>query len=275
MEIVNKSLPRGSRFYPLDPVMKVPVEHLMRRSNIELLRNARKLVQESKANSEYWGICESTYSWHIEEGTDEYPVIEMPAYGLSRITYHFNSYIKHSKANYVNCARIGHINLAVPEDKIKVQYDPIRGGLIVHEVEYEGELDSNKPMVINKQLKSAVKTKIGELALEALIGAGDEDLTVSSEVCWGATKASRGELASKLIPKILSGDYDTSELATCAVALGLYNTKRVNHLPNRIIDMDSPNTEVDFEITAAARTKLIYYFGGYKLPENYQEWFNG
>lgn len=272
MDIVNSSLPRGSKFYPIADALRIPLSSLLDANNLKVLRNAKEIVRDAGTCSDYWSICESSYSWVIPEGDEQYPIIQMSGYMLARITQHFCDYTKASKSNYVNSRRLGYINAAYQET-IKVQYDPLRGGIWLHDVEYEGELVSNKPMVINKNLKSTIKAKIGELALEALIGAGDEDLKISDAVRY-TTKAEAAEEAAKLCIKILSGDYETTELASCAVALGLYGyTHSRTH--GWVINMDAKRENIDFDITASARTKLIYHLGGYNLPENYQEWFDG
>ncbi len=270
MDIVNKSLPRGSKFYPVDEVLKVPLSSLMDRNNIETIRAASEVINESRANNEYWQMWHNTHNWELPEGTDQYPIIRMPSTGLRNITHQFGIYADARKSNYLGSSRIGYIK-AVASKHMDVQYDPLRGGVWLHDVEYEGELLSNRPMVINKNLKSAIKTKIGELALEALIGAGEEDLKVGYS--YYQTKAARAEQAAELIEKILSGDYDTTDLAECAVCLGLYNPKYSNTIHAHVIDLDSPGT-ADFDITPSARTKLIYLFGGYKLPDDYQDWFD-
>lgn len=271
MDIVNQSLPRGSKFYPVEEYLTVPLSSLLNRHNIKILREAYTIVSEASANSEYWRMCQNTHNWEVAEGSDEYPIISMAKYSLGQIAYQFSTYTDNKKANYLSGERLGTIGTSATKS-IKVQYDPVKKGIWLHDVEYEGELVNNKPMVVNRNLKSAVYTKIGELALEALIGAGDDDLEISHDLRYVST-ASKASVVSELVIKVLSGDYDTNELASCAYGLGMYNCKWNGG--KHVLDLDRPRPSGTFDITASARTKLIYHFGGYNLPDNYQEWFDG
>lgn len=270
MDIVNKALPRGNKFYPVDPAICVILESLLKRENIETLRKAKELIQVQGLHSDYWKVCEQTYYWKLAEGSDEYPIITMAGNDLSKLAHYFSNGTDPKKANYTSSIRIRGVNAAYGK-QIKVSYCPTRKGLMFYDVPYEGELVSNRPMVINKQLKTILTETINQLALEALIGAGDEDLNITDKVRWASASA-RAEEAIDLITNVLAGNYDTKDLATCAYALGLYDCKYARNI-GYILDLDAKKA-AGFTLSAASRTRLIYHYGGYRLPDNYMEWFD-
>lgn len=270
MDIVNKKLPRGNKFYPVADVFCMPMASLMSRTNIEIIRKARKIIAHCAASSEYWSMCEQTYDWKIEEGTDEYPIISMYSRSFIKTVSCMSSYSSPKKMSFVNSTRFGHINCALT-DTIRVRYDPERKGVWMYDVEYEGPLVSNKPMVINKVLKDSVIDAIKLLAVEALIGVGDEDLELSYDIRYGTTVAQKSEILAGLVPKLLSGDYETKDLAAAAYLIGAYGSRYSGN--KCILDLDDVRS-ANVNFTAGARTKLIYHFGGYQLPDDYEEWFD-
>lgn len=275
MEIVNKALPRGKKFIKIDPVYWPMFSMLLSRPNLACIEQAREIIKEAKANSDYWNMCTGITNFKIldKEGTDEYPVIRIDGRYMHSLNWHMGTYRSSKKAHYVGQTRIGVLNLPVPpEGNIDIQWDPHLKGIWAHNIEYEGELENNKPMVINKQLKSLLREKIGEIAILALLDAQDEDLEVPREV-YGSTVAGKSEIISEKAMKIISGDYELEDLVACSYAMGMYGCHYKQGV-GRVLDSKNPKDSDAFEITSSARTKLIYMFGGYKLPENYQEWFD-
>lgn len=275
MDIVNKALPRGKKFIKLDPVYWPMFSMLLSRPNIACMLQASEIIKEAKANSDYWNMCTAMHNFKIvdEQGTDEFPIIRVNANYLHSINWHLSTYKSALKAHYAGMTRIGVLDLPVPpEGTLNIRWDPEKKGIWAYNVEYEGDIINNKPMVINKQLKSLIREKIGEIAILALLDAQDEDLEVPWNI-YGASVSEKSEIIGNTAMKIIAGDYELEDLVKCSYAMGMYGCI---YKPNvgRVLDTKNPKNADAFEITSSARTKLIYMFGGYKLPDNYQEWFD-
>ena len=276
MNIVNPSLPTGKKFYPVPEQYQTTFEMVLNRQSHKEWNTVQERLKNCHLHYHRWGMHGHFHRFVMPEGTDLYPIVTTSAAGLHMLGDEFSKYVDHKKANYASNTRIGVFHMPlVDQYAIKLQWDPVRKGIIVHNHPYEGELVSNKPMVINKQLKNIITEKVNELALEVLIGADIEDLEVKNPWYYD-NKAQKGAEITELIPKILDGTYETKELSQLSVLLGIYKVKNAGtgYMYKYIVDTDN-KADGAFDITAATRTNLIYRLGGYNLPENYTEWFDG
>ena len=291
MEMNSTPLPKGKKFFPW-PKELAHVDHifesLMKKETIDLLKLARKTLVDSKVTAEYWNVRHQVDQWEVLSD-EKYPVIKMPGWGLSRMYGDFGTITGSKKMQYGASTRIKGLDIPVPEGKIKVQYCPQRKGLIVHDCPYEGELVGNKPMVVNKKLKSLINEKVGEIELLTLLGV--EDFIGIKDNPQYSNKNERGEIIANKLEKLIDGSYEDEDLAMVCGAMGKYevrhNSGRYDHKTGTqgskpvsgdwryYLDTSRKLDGTGFDFTASVRTKMIYHFGGYTLPDNYEEWFNG
>ncbi|AUR82517.1 hypothetical protein NVP1152O_035 [Vibrio phage 1.152.O._10N.222.46.E1] len=291
MDMKTAPLPRGKKFYPLSGKLEhltVTFESLMRLDNILTLRRAFDLIKEASADSDYWNVRAPLKHWELLND-ETYPIIEMGTYSLATIFYGLSPVKGNKKHQYASYNRIGKLDIPVVGSKIKVQYDPLRRGLIVYDHPYEGELVGNKPMVVNKQLKSLIREKVGEIELLTLLGDTEYIGMNQNPASYG--KAERGTVIAELAPKLFDDTYDEGDLAMICAAMGRYDCKW-NTIPynsrntpgivkpvadefNYYLDTSLKLDGGDFDFPASVRTLFIYHFGGYVLPDNYEEWFDG
>ena len=289
MEHSNASLPTGKKFYPLagkEDHLNVRLSAVMKKSNIDILLDAMKVVQNAELNSDNWRVYAPIMAWKVLSD-EEYPIIQMSYDGLGSIWHSFYSKVGSKKAQYASALRIGVLDIPV-EATLKVQYDPVRRGLIVHDHPYEGDLVGNKPMVVNKNLKSLIREKVGEVELLALLSEGDK-IGMTSAPNYGS-KSEKGELIAGIVPKLLNDTYTDEELAMVCGAMDRFSVQYNNSFNyqtrtyERAVDekysyyLDTSvkgSGNEDFDFTASVRTKLIFHFGGYTLPDNYEDWFDG
>ncbi|APC46041.1 hypothetical protein HYP06_gp031 [Vibrio phage vB_VspP_pVa5] len=291
MDMKTTPLPRGKKFYPLTgnlDHLNVTLESLMRKDNIQTLLDSLELMKGVAVQTDYWEVRSPVRNWTLL--TDEtFPVIEMFSSSLSTIYYGLGEVKGNKKHQFGSYRRLGQTDIPIGGNKIKVQYDPLRRGLIVHDCPYEGELVSNKPMVINKQLKSLIREKVGEIELLTLLG--DEDFIGMDKNPSSYSKAERGTTIAELAPKLFDNTYDDVDLAMICAAMGRYRCKwntapyvpaGVTQIPKPVDDkfnyyLDTSNKidGSDFDFPASVRTLFIYHFGGYTLPDNYEDWFDG
>lgn len=290
MEYNSTPLPTGKKFFPFgtdkEELLVALFAPLLKKENIEIIQKALKTMDEFKASHEYWNMRSPMRNWEVLTD-DEYPVINMRARDLVTMYPGFNMVNGSKKYQYASRSRIQALDIPVIGRDIKVQYDPLRKGLIVHDCVYEGELVGNKPMVVNKQLKSLIREKVGEIKLLVLLG--DESCIGMDDHARYQSKAAKGEVIADLAPKLFDGTYDDQTLAMICSAMDMYvveynqvqyNTKsrkRPDIDFNYYLDTSKPLNDdgKDFQFPANVRTKFIYHFGGYVLPDNYEEWFDG
>lgn len=283
-------LPRGKKFFPLEgnlDHLNVTLGSLMRQDNIKTLCDSIELMKGVNVQSDYWEVRSPVRNWTLLTD-EEFPIIEMFASSLSTIYYGLGEVKGHKKDQFGSFRRLGQLDIPFVENKIKVQYDPLRRGIIAHDCPYEGELVPNKPMVVNKQLKSLIREKVGEIELLTLLG--DEDFIGMDKNPSSYSKAERGTTIAELAPKLFDDTYDDMDLAMICAAMGRYQCKWNSapynrngpQLPkpvadefNYYLDTSHKNDSADFDFPASVRTKFIYHFGGYTLPDNYEEWFDG
>lgn len=270
MNIVNPSLPTGNKFYPLFDASLIEAKTILSRETYDTLKQTRELIQKGGLNSNHW-LCTSAYAYlKFPDGTDKYPKIKIRGHDLHFISYIFHITKAHNKSSYAAINRANGIPIQGDgREYITIQFDEKRNGIIVYDQPYEGELVSNKPMVINRQLKEFISERVNELALAALIGAEPKDLKAEY---WN-DKSSRMLKLDQVLPKLLSGKFTDQDLAQAAQVIKAFGTEWVPNV-GYCLDLDKPNQH-DFDIGAGTRTKLIYMLGGYKLPEDYQDWFDG
>ena len=289
MEHSNASLPTGKKFYPLagnENHLNIKFGEMFKKANIEILLSAMKVLDGTALNMDYWRVNAPICNWKLLT-EDEYPVIEMSPHSLHTIYYSLNTKQGVKKTQYASTLRIGLLDIPVV-GTLKLQYDPVRRGLIVHDHPYEGDLVGNKPMVVNKNLKSLIREKVGEVELLALLSDGDKiGMTKSPH---HRSKSEKGELIAGIVPKLLNDTHTDEELAMVCGAMGKFNVQ-YNNIYDRSTDTYSYavdkkysyylDTSIkgsgndDFDFTASVRTKLIFHFGGYTLPDNYEDWFDG
>lgn len=288
MEHSNASLPTGKKFYPLagkQDHLNVKFNEIFKKANIEILLSALKLLDGATLNTEYWRVHAPICNWELLT-EDEYPVIEMASYSMYNIYSYLNTKQGTKKTQYASTLRIGLLDIPVVGN-LKLQYDPVRRGLIVHDHPYEGDLVSNKPMVVNKNLKSLIREKVGEIELLALLSDGDKiGLTKPPH----GSKSEKGELIASIVPKLLNDTHTDEELAMVCGAMGRFKVQYNNsydyrtHTYSYAVDKkysyyldtsEKGSGNDDFDFTASVRTKLIFHFGGYTLPDNYEDWFDG
>lgn len=291
MEYNSTPLPVGKKFFPLagkEDHLNVTFASVMKKESIDIIKTALS-TQKDLPNNEYWEVRSPMSNWEVLTD-EEYPVIQMGRHALFYICYQLNTVNGTKKGQYASSRRINTLDIPVPNKTIKVQYDPVRKGLIVHDCPYEGELVGNKPMVVNKALKSLLNERVGEIELLALLG-GDSKIGLEQNPTWGS-KNDAGELIANILPKLYDNTYSEHDVALVSGAMGRFVVNYNHGTYNRSTGQRSAqpvdtkyNYYLDtaikykgtstYDFSASVRTKLIYHFGGYTLPDNYEEWFDG
>lgn len=272
---VNEDLPRGTKFYPAPQDIWGIFDVMLKKSNIDHLKGASEIIKESQSNSEY-NRCYTAVSRLVMLDTEEYPRVTMPVNTFAALHSSIYPNLCTKKADYANSAKLTILDIPVGTgyyDTIEVRWDTKRKGFIVYNAPYEGELINNKPMVVNRQINKVIKSKISTLLAELLID-DDADLSIRSGYQYGANPSEKAKLIDECLPKILNDTYEVQELVTLTFVLGLYG-KTYDYEKHRYqLDLDKKHNP-NIVLPSALRTKLIYLYGGYTLPENYQEWFDG
>ena len=270
-----QTLPTGAKFYPVeDQRYQKLFEVMLSTKGVESLRAAQSLLKGITVNVENYRVYQATDGWKLEDTSVEFPIINMGPNALYYLNAYLNPTVATAKADYAYSHKIAALKLPLDggyKHSMRIQYDSVRKGIIRYDTLYNGELVNNKPMVVNKLLKEKIVTSIREIAVMALI---DSDNMEIPSGCYYMSSVEKGEILVEILPRLYAGTYDTKDLIKASLAAGIYGMKYDNTQRAHVLDITSAGV-ADFKINSNARTKLIYMYGGYKLPENYQEWFDG
>ena len=274
MNISNVSLPTGKKFYPLSETTQIIFSHILHRPVIDAINKAKEAIPSDPYLGNFWSMYSRTLQYKRLSEEVDYPIYELPQYVLCNADNRLRDMIATKKTYYASQKRVGQIGIPINKDgKLKLQYDPIRKGLIVHDHPYEGELLGNKPMVVNKNLKELIRVKLEEIEVLALISE-DDGLMPIDHVGYYTTKTGKGEIIADTLPKLFDGTYTETDVVTLSYIMGRYPLVYKNS--TMCIDTTKPTGRMDdFNFSAGLRTRLTYHFGGYTLPNNYEEWFDG
>tara|TARA_B110000014_G_C20125774_1_gene599559 strand:- start:3877 stop:4725 length:849 start_codon:yes stop_codon:yes gene_type:complete len=282
MEIVNESFPRGNKFYP------VCEQHREKASKVFSLEmhNAAKFMAENSPKRS--GVlskagCDTFMRTFDLVSQDTFPKFRVKCYSFFRcLSEHVSIQLRQRKDYYQSMQRFDQVAHNMPwyKDMI-VQWDNVRKGFIVHDTPYEGEMVTVPKSGISKAITEQLKDIVAETGMFEILG---ENLYVGA----GANLDSvRGDIEFYNSFEYLLNGTQTHD-QTCKVALlsGAYFTKYCNdkslalsHLPygdpNRHKYYKLVKTKSKPKISTVTRQKLLFKYGGTRLPDNYMDWFDG
>lgn len=279
MELVNtKPLPKGSRFYPItdkEQLLHLPLMLSNKYYKASLEVAAMQLAAKSAGyDTDKYSTLNNAYNverysanFLPQDFDSEYPIFLVSNLFLTMLSPEGEIQTKHRKSFLSGSRRFIGIEGDIPVSgmQAKLQWDPKRLGLIVHDHTYEGPLVSTGSGTVSKALNSTILGSINEGKLAKLLGI-DIDYT---KLGYNA-----GINLDDLIIKYLLNETNSEELFRMLSHLG-FLSRTYDRVTSKIIISINEDKPKKLDITTTLRTKLIYMYGGYKLPDNHTEWFDG
>lgn len=285
-EIVNKDpLPRGKRFYPVADHYDCYFQNCYV-DNLKAMLSKEHYELADKIYSKAVGSHEKTvnqllsidnfnnYLKYCTMLTDEeYPVFKVHKSALN-IFFPDCTYQRQYKKNHHGGSKrfvTEMMSIPLESDFVKIQWCNERIGVIVHDHIFEGAFKSVCAGKMNKELNSMVQDILSEAQMTELL---DIEFEVPDD--WAYLSADKKKIGlEKYLPKYIKGESSDSENAIILNCAGMLN--REYNFSTResryILCKNKVNDKIDLPSTL--RTALIYLYGGYTLPENYSEWFDG
>ncbi len=284
MEIVNESFPRGNKFYA------IPEQYHENASKVFSLEmyNAAKFVFEN--SPKYAGVlnrngCRSFINSCVKLSNDKFPKFRVNySTFFNALSEHISINIKQLKSNYQSMQRVSNLgssNIPYYENMV-VQWDNIRKGFILYDIPYEGEMVTIPKSGISKAITEQLKDIVAETGMFEILG---ESLYVASnETNLSAIEADKEFYNS--FEDLLNGTQTYEQTTKIAVSSGAYSTKyckdkvrECNSLaykhPDRWKYYKLVKTSSKPKISTVTRQKLLFKYGGTRLPDNYMDWFDG
>jgi hypothetical protein len=284
MEIVNESFPRGNKFYA------VSEGHHKNASKVFSLEmyNAVKFIHENSPKKN--GMlnkngCTGFINGCVKLSNDEFPKFKVNYVGFfEALSEYISVNIKQLKCNYQSMQRfsdLGPSNMPYYKDMV-VQWDDIRKGFILYDIPYEGEMVTVPKSGISKAITEQLKDIVAETGMFEILG---ESLYVSSGETNLSQIAADKEFYNSF-EDLLNGTQTYEQTTKIAVLSGAYMTqyctdknRELNTLPYNTPDRHKyyklVKTKSNPKISTVTRQKLLFKYGGTRLPDNHMDWFDG
>ena len=288
MDIVNHSYPRGRKFYEVHDSK----HDMCRKVFCRTMYNAAMHISQYAGHSnECLGaqyVTPWTSSLEIFGTTfGEYPKFKiLSARAFHGVSEGINSVIMHKKTNYQSIVRIRDLGNMPWEQGMVIQWDDDRGGFIVDDVAYEGEMDSVPKSGIGKLITETLKDIVAEAGMFELLG----ESTYVEAYYSDSIQADKNFRSS--FEALVDGTQTTKQTTDIAIGSGAYtcihdydrakqaNTAWQSQHGQYTYPPSSPNYKLTRtgnkpKISTITRQFLLFKYGGLKLPENYEDWFDG
>lgn len=283
MEIINTSFPTGNKFYPIENVKTQ--EKCAKVFSLKMYQAAEFISNNvSYSSNEYLGsqyVSPWFNSLELCHHHEEFPRFKINYYvAFKGVSESVNAVILHKKTNYQSINRIRDLGNMPWHPGMTIQWDNVRKGFIVFDIPYEGELITVPKSGISKAITEILKDIVAEAGMFELLGESTYiDSYYSDSV--KADKAFRNAFEA-----LLNGTQTTKQTTDIAIGSGAYYAKYDNEEATKIWKLPPKDRHYRYykltrleknkpKISTITRTQLMYKYGGLKLPENYQEWFDG
>lgn len=277
-----QEFPRGDKFYAVQPKHHDTLDSLLSKKFLESASfTLDALNKANHLNSDYLGtngLNAIRYAKMLDN--EVYPKIEVRRTFLAGIMYGNHVTIQHRKATFQTAQRFTKMD-SMPYfgDKIIIRWDPVRKGIIRYDVPYEGPLINNKPKKIGDELIAYIEEQLSEIGIFELLG---EDMYTEYSSAFGSSSANKDILIEEKLINFISGNYTVEDVKDLALATGAYIARydsNVKWVPNGGPNYTYQPYKLTFSgkpvLSTTTRTRMVYRMGGYTLPEDYQEWFDG
>ena len=285
MEIVNESFPRGNKFYEISEKFH---ENASKVFSLEMY-NAVRFISENSPKGE--GVlnrngCNAFINSCVKLSDDKFPKFKVNYSSFfSALSEYITVNIKQRKSEYQTMRRISHLcpsDMPYYKDMV-VQWDDIRKGFILYDIPYEGEMVTVPKSGISKAITEQLKDIVAETGMFEILG---ESLYIS----YNETNLSQIEGDKEFcnsFEDLLEGAQTYEQTCKIAVLSGAYSTnycsdkaREVSKLPYDHPDKQKyyklvKKTKSKPKISTVTRQKLLFKYGGTRLPDNYMDWFDG
>lgn len=285
-EIINNDkLPKGNKFYPVS-------NHYASYEDDCYVHNLKKMLHK-----DYYEIVSKVYNdivithdksvnqilhldnikGYMEDCTiltdEEYPVFKVNKQAINLFLPEACREVAFKKNYHGGSKRIKTVMMDIPasDDFIYMQWCNKRKGIIIHNQVFEGSFKSNGSAKLNKEINEIIQDIIGQAQMLELLNSTFE-VDRKYRYCSASQKKS---VLEKLIPKFISNTATDEEIFGILSVAGRIETKWDYASGKTIYSLDLRRLNDKIEIPPTLRTKLIYMYGGYTLPDNYEEWFDG
>lgn len=279
MQIINKEpLPTGSRFYEIEN--EDLKEHLKMVLSLKYFKTIREFVKASEEKRTAGVIRDlalpsSMHSYVrsiLSDEDSEYPSFTISSADECFILKETEIDFKFKKSYFNSVRRLVGSGLELPLDEnqnITLQWCNDRGGLIVHNHPYEGPLQNAGSMKVAAQLTEVLNDQIKVVEMSNIIGLDVKPRDYSHYAGADAKAVATHEL----FPQLALGNIEPEDAVTLLLYLG-YMQRGYDYNAGKVVFRPTPEKYRKLKIPSAVRTKLVYMYGGFKLPDNHMEWFD-
>jgi hypothetical protein len=276
MEIVNSDYPKGDKFYPIPEKFH---EQARKTMSSEMYKSTKYLVENTSRNNEYLGhnYCSCWFNSidSVNDLSKPFPkfTLKYPTFfkGISGV---LNATISNLKANYQSITRFKSLSNMPWIQGMEVSWDNVRGGIIVHNMPYEGELTTIPKSGISKEISKVLSDIQDGVGMFTLL---ESNIYIKNSVNRNTVDTS-GDLL-KHFDDAVNNKLDKEKYITLAVLTKAYECRYI-----RTSDRPENQPQLAYEVVksgdkpkipAPVRYALLYKYGGLVLPENFLDWFDG
>ncbi len=143
--------------------------------------------------------------------------------------------------------------------------------ITVYNMPYEGELEkSDRFTEVNKLITTKVKDLTAKIEMTCMIAGGYLDIPKNIEITNWYSKNISSEQFAKHFIKYLEGTSDLKDELLIARHMGVLDAWYDHTLRKYVYKI----TDKKPKFPTGIRTRIYYMAGAYKVPDNYQEWFD-
>jgi hypothetical protein len=281
MDIINKEFPVGKKIYLVSELGLVPkIESLLNTKTF----NALKVLRDADVPFNDTFNLRTSFSWlkSLEllnsSEYEEYPkFIIYSSHMFLAFSSMFNINTVHKKSAYQAITRIPAINNMPYFKGMIIQWDPTRLGFILHNAPYEGELDVVKKSGVSKYITKVLNDLVDENGIFEILGE-------NQYLSYSPRSSTHSDTVFKeTFLKFLAGTHSAEDVKHIAVNSGAYYMSHDHTERQRLRTLGNHSSEY-FKLTrtgnkpkisTVTRQILLYTYGGLKLPDNYEAWFDG
>jgi len=289
MDIVNPSYPRGNKFYKVEGNN---ADKCARIFTLATFNAAKHLTLNTETYNETLG-CSHISSWlsslEISGEHLEFPKFKIySSWAFQGVHESINSVLVHRKSYYQSISRIRDLGNMPWKEGMEIQWDNVRKGFIVFDVPYEGDLVTVPKSGISKAITEILKDIVAEAGMFELLGESTyveayyNDSVYVDKVFREAFEALlEGTQTHKQTTDIAIGSgaymtqYDSDEASRLHKVFRTTTGNSHGYSPNSRYYKLVRNGSNKPKISTVTRTALMYKYGGYKLPDDHMDWFDG
>jgi len=195
---------------------------------------------------------------------------------FTKITTTFEPVIRHKIDYYHSSNRVSALEYMPLFDGMEVSYDIDRGGIIIHNMPYEGPLvkDPAQYPIVNRAITSSIRALKDNIKTEQLLLNTTRIDIPGAPPGWDPMGNLSSHSTAALLAKHLSGESTEQSCLILACKLKQFTTHGImSGMPNNSRETHLISTSYNYKWLPEEKHRIYFSYGAFKLPEDYLDWF--